>query len=90
MPVHLATAGARAFTTDEWDRHFRAEANRPFDLATSPLLRVLLFSVASYSLQVTVHHIVVDAWSRSSRRQPRSVSTGPPATVGPTDSKAER
>ena len=36
VPVHLATVDARAFTTDEWDRHFRAEANRPFDLATGP------------------------------------------------------
>ncbi|MCP4655041.1 MAG: non-ribosomal peptide synthetase, partial [bacterium] len=42
-----------------------AEARRPFDLATGPLLRVTLLRLAADSqvLLVTMHHIVSDGWS---------------------------
>jgi Condensation domain len=42
-----------------------AEAARPFDLATGPLIRAQLVRLAeaSWVLLVTIHHIVSDAWS---------------------------
>jgi amino acid adenylation domain-containing protein len=42
-----------------------AEAQRPFDLARGPLLRVTLLQLAEdeYVLLVTMHHIVSDGWS---------------------------
>ncbi|AKT41198.1 hybrid non-ribosomal peptide synthetase/type I polyketide synthase [Chondromyces crocatus] len=41
------------------------EANRPFDLASGPLLRAHLFRLApeEHVLLLTVHHIVADGWS---------------------------
>ncbi|HVR99015.1 MAG TPA: amino acid adenylation domain-containing protein, partial [Thermoanaerobaculia bacterium] len=41
------------------------EARRPFDLATGPLLRLLLVRVgpAEHALLVAVHHIASDGWS---------------------------
>ncbi|MEM7353246.1 MAG: amino acid adenylation domain-containing protein, partial [Acidobacteriota bacterium] len=43
-----------------------AEADRPFDLARGPVLRVglLCLDSTSWVLLVTVHHIASDAWSR--------------------------
>ena len=43
-----------------------AEANRPFDLARGPLLRVKLLRLAAedHVLLLTLHHIVSDAWTR--------------------------
>ena len=44
-----------------------AEARRPFDLERGPVLRVVLYREAAdrHVLQVTLHHIVADAWSLS-------------------------
>jgi amino acid adenylation domain-containing protein/non-ribosomal peptide synthase protein (TIGR01720 family) len=44
----------------------RADAARPFDLATGPLLRGMLFRLGeeSYLLYVNVHHICYDGWSQ--------------------------
>ncbi|WP_084624102.1 non-ribosomal peptide synthetase [Oceanospirillum beijerinckii] len=41
------------------------EAERPFDLTTPPMLRVMLLRLAkeSHVLQFTLHHIAADAWS---------------------------
>ncbi|RCJ26208.1 non-ribosomal peptide synthetase [Nostoc minutum NIES-26] len=41
------------------------EANRPFDLASSALIRacVVKFKELEYAFILTVHHIVVDGWS---------------------------
>jgi amino acid adenylation domain-containing protein/non-ribosomal peptide synthase protein (TIGR01720 family) len=43
-----------------------AEANRPFDLARGPLLRVKLLRLSpeDHVLLLTLHHIVSDAWTR--------------------------
>ena len=40
-------------------------AKQPFDLATGPLLRVVLFELAEddHVLLVTMHHIITDGWS---------------------------
>ena len=42
-----------------------AEARRPFDLATGPLLRMLAIQVqaARWIVVLTIHHIIADAWS---------------------------
>src|SRR5215472_5266709 len=42
-----------------------AEAQRPFDLATGPLLRANLLQLAEadYVLLLVMHHIVTDGWS---------------------------
>jgi len=49
----------------EVERLALEEAQKPFDLATGPLLRVSLLkqSVQDYILLVTMHHIVSDNWS---------------------------
>jgi amino acid adenylation domain-containing protein len=46
-------------------RELREESQRPFDLATGPLLRAQLFRLADedHVLAVSMHHIVSDAWS---------------------------
>jgi amino acid adenylation domain-containing protein len=43
----------------------RAEARRPFDLTTGPLLRVTLVQLGAqdFLLLLTLHHIVADGWS---------------------------
>ncbi|HEX5402493.1 MAG TPA: amino acid adenylation domain-containing protein [Pseudonocardiaceae bacterium] len=50
-------------TTDE--TALRDSAERPFDLATAPPLRVLLVRLADqeHLLLITLHHLVNDAWS---------------------------
>jgi amino acid adenylation domain-containing protein len=49
----------------EVDRISRAEAQRPFDLARGPLLRIMLLRLADdeYQLLRAMHHIVSDGWS---------------------------
>ncbi|HEX6288826.1 MAG TPA: amino acid adenylation domain-containing protein [Herpetosiphonaceae bacterium] len=46
-------------------RHAVAEAQRPFDLAQGPLLRVVLLRLAAddHKLLLTMHHIISDGWS---------------------------
>ncbi|MHC5744028.1 MAG: amino acid adenylation domain-containing protein [Nostoc sp.] len=41
------------------------EANQPFDLTSSPLIRasVVKLTEVEYALVLTIHHIVVDGWS---------------------------
>ncbi|MBW4563379.1 MAG: amino acid adenylation domain-containing protein [Mojavia pulchra JT2-VF2] len=49
----------------EVERVATAEAQRPFNLAQGPLLRVTLLRLAEqeYTFIVTVHHIISDGWS---------------------------
>ena len=51
---------------DELRRRMRQEAERPFDLAAGPLLRVALLRLDEEDTAVlfTLHHIVGDGWSR--------------------------
>ncbi len=46
-------------------RKLEAEITAPFDLATGPLLRAALFRLGplDHALAITLHHIIVDAWS---------------------------
>ncbi|MFE6009054.1 amino acid adenylation domain-containing protein, partial [Streptomyces sp. NPDC056450] len=60
------TVRATAPGTDgELEAALRAEAAASFDLATGPLLRVLLATTGadSHVLMLTMHHIVTDGWS---------------------------
>ncbi len=46
-------------------RRLREEARRPFDLATGPLLRVVLFRTGEqeWVVLLAMHHIISDGWS---------------------------
>jgi amino acid adenylation domain-containing protein len=50
---------------DDLDETLRAEARRPFDLTTPPLVRALLVALGEreHVLLITIHHIVSDGWS---------------------------
>lgn len=58
IPADLRQAEARRLATQE--------AQRPFDLAAGPLLRVTLLQLdeAEYVALLTLHHLVSDGWSR--------------------------
>ena len=68
----------------------RAEARRPFDLRTGPLVRALVVRLAADELVVllTFHHIVFDGWSvgplsRELTSLYRSARTGAPLALAP-------
>src|SRR5262249_50614830 len=52
-------------TTAQLDQIVEAETQRPFDLATGPLLRALLVKVRDeeHVALITMHHIITDGWS---------------------------
>ena len=54
-----------AMRAAEVERHAPEDAQRPFDLATGPLLRAALLSLEPehHVLLVNMHHIVSDGWS---------------------------
>jgi len=47
------------------ERHIREEAQRPFELASGPLLRATLLKLSAeeHLLLLTMHHIITDGWS---------------------------
>ena len=55
----------RGETSEELARRMQEEAERPFDLASGPLIRGQLLQVAEdeHVLVITMHHIVSDEWS---------------------------
>jgi amino acid adenylation domain-containing protein len=63
--VDLSGLGANA--AEEISLLTRAEAQRPFDLAQPPLLRVALAGLGpqEHALILTMHHIISDGWSLS-------------------------
>ncbi|HEU4885877.1 MAG TPA: amino acid adenylation domain-containing protein, partial [Longimicrobium sp.] len=69
-PVQPAKIDLRHLPVDEREselrRRMREEAERPFDLATGPLLRVTLLRLddEDTAVLITLHHIVSDGWSR--------------------------
>ena len=66
MPlVDLRAIASEAARWTEARRMFTEEAQRPFDLATGPLVRITLLQLADdeYILLRAIHHIVCDGWS---------------------------
>ncbi|HEY0783764.1 MAG TPA: condensation domain-containing protein, partial [Thermoanaerobaculia bacterium] len=65
LPTVDLTALPSPAREDEGLRVLRAEAARPFDLATGPVVRTLLLHLAADRswLLLTVHHLVADGWS---------------------------
>ncbi len=72
-PLPLPLADLRALPAGRREAELAAlaaaEAARPFDLATGPLLRVTLAAIAErgrddeHAVLLTMHHIAADAWS---------------------------
>ncbi|MGC4808260.1 amino acid adenylation domain-containing protein [Micromonospora sp. DT233] len=72
-----------AASTADAERELAAEARRPFDLTTGPLLRAVLWRVADggHLLLVAMHHTVSDGWSTAllvRELQARYAGVGPP------------
>jgi amino acid adenylation domain-containing protein len=67
LPLPLADLSGLPFAIREREarRQAAAEAARPFDLSSGPLLRSLVLRLASreHVALVTLHHIVSDGWS---------------------------
>jgi natural product biosynthesis luciferase-like monooxygenase protein/amino acid adenylation domain-containing protein/FkbM family methyltransferase len=67
--LHLPVTSLENFPEDEREEEARRilleEAERPFDLAKGPMLRVQLLRLVpqSHLLLVTMHHIAADGWS---------------------------
>jgi len=94
LTLHDLEALAPQARSRESRRLMADEAARPFDLATGPLLRVLLVrrEVMAYDLVINVHHIVFDGWSLgilwrelsaryAARRDERASIAGPAAVA---------
>ncbi|MGW6736020.1 non-ribosomal peptide synthetase [Streptomyces sp. NPDC055013] len=72
VPLQIVSAAGRAeprverdVPVAEVDARMRAEAARPFDVTTGPLLRCTLYAVAdgSHRILLVAHHLVCDGWS---------------------------
>ncbi|HVT17773.1 MAG TPA: amino acid adenylation domain-containing protein [Thermoanaerobaculia bacterium] len=65
LPVIDLTGLPAGSRDGQAERLTREEALRPFDLATGPLVRVILLRLAAcdHLLQLSLHHIVADGWS---------------------------
>ncbi|HXB53930.1 MAG TPA: amino acid adenylation domain-containing protein [Vicinamibacteria bacterium] len=69
LELRMATADFGGHPESEREREARRfavlEAERPFDLATGPLVRATLLRLAEedHALLLTIHHIVADGWS---------------------------
>jgi amino acid adenylation domain-containing protein len=67
LPVQDLTYLSRDNRTAEALRLVAAEGRVPFDLASAPLLRIVLLRIDNYAhiLCLVIHHIVTDGWSMS-------------------------
>jgi amino acid adenylation domain-containing protein len=69
QPVHLSVINLSELTEADSEAEVRRiaaeQAQRPFDLAQGPLLRVSLLRLSeeSHALIFTMHHIISDGWS---------------------------
>jgi amino acid adenylation domain-containing protein len=63
--MQISDAEAMQYKSDVFQYQLQEEINRPFNLAQPPLIRARLFTLASDEslLVMTLHHIIVDAWS---------------------------
>ncbi len=71
-PVQIVSSHGRAAVrveqdvpASEVDARMWAEAQRPFDIATGPLLRGVVYAVddASHRVLLVAHHLICDGWS---------------------------
>ncbi len=67
IEVPFVEESAARWSDETLAERLAEEAERPFDLAAGPLLRVFLFerSKQEHVLLVVVHHIVTDFWSQA-------------------------
>ena len=65
LVIHDLTTHPENLREEEARRISGEEAMRPFDLATGPLLRAHLMRLSpnDHVMQLTMHHIISDAWS---------------------------
>ena len=65
MPLDFESIDASAWDEITFKERLDKEAQRPFDLARGPLLRVRVFERArdDYAILVVMHHIITDFWS---------------------------
>lgn len=65
LPLTVVDLRVQAEPAVEAKRLASVEAQRPFDLATGPLIRVAVFRVGDeeHVMVVNMHHIISDAWS---------------------------
>lgn len=65
LSLHEADLSAQHDIDTACRRLLADERNRPFPLATGPLVRAVLLRLGAdeYALQLTLHHIVADGWS---------------------------
>ncbi|RKH74771.1 non-ribosomal peptide synthase/polyketide synthase [Corallococcus aberystwythensis] len=93
-PLALQRGDLRSLPEDarepEARRLSEAEALRPFDLATGPLLRASLLTLDAeeHVLLLTLHHIISDGWSRTVLVREvaelyRAFASGTPAALSP-------
>ena len=67
--ISIPVVDLQSLTASDQEREvqklIKAEARRPFDLATGPLIRtqLLKLSPTDHTFIVTIHHIVFDGWS---------------------------
>ncbi|WP_145003788.1 non-ribosomal peptide synthetase [Pseudomonas oryzihabitans] len=61
----FARVDGRAWSTSELAAHLLADRCLGFDLATPPLMRLLIIQVAErdYQVVLTSHHVLLDGWS---------------------------
>ncbi|MFY2561712.1 amino acid adenylation domain-containing protein [Corallococcus terminator] len=90
LPVSDLSAMSEAVREDEARRLVHEEAQRPFDLASGPLVRATLVRLTpeQHLLLVTLHHIISDGWSsaimvRELGAYYRERTGGPPAHLAP-------
>lgn len=57
--------GTSLLATEQWQQRLVREAQKPFDLAQDPLLRVTLLQLTptEHILLLVMHHIISDGWS---------------------------
>lgn len=65
LPIPIERIDGRSLSTDELDQGMARRADRPFDLASEPPMRMFLVDHADggQTVQITVHHIAFDLWS---------------------------
>lgn len=88
--VRLAVVDGAGMPADQWQQWLVTAAQRPFDLAQGPLLRVTLLQITptEHVLLLVMHHIISDGWSLNILVQ-ELVTTYAAVTAGQTPTFSE-